>query len=504
MPEGAVGEGADAGTAAAGPAADPAPRDGVFYEVFVRSFQDSDGDGSGDLRGVIDRLPYLEALGVTGIWLTPIHPSPSYHGYDVTDYYGVHPDFGTIEDFVALAEAADARGIDVILDLVVNHTSVEHPWFDAARAGDPAFRDWYVWRIDPAPATVIGGGTAWHPAGNAHYLGLFWSGMPDLDHRNPAVAAEMREITRFWLQHGADGFRVDAIQYIVEEGDAFVNTAANLAWVEDFNAFVREAKPGAFLVGETWTQTPTIARYHAEADLDMSFNFPLWDAIREAVPGRTADPLAAILAQDARLYPPDAAYGTFLGNHDHVRPATALSPLLRNEDRLALAAGLVLTLPGTPFLYYGEEIGMPNGAGADDPAKRTPMRWTAEPAAGFTDGTPWQPFSTHDAAITVAAQEGVEGSLLETYRGLIALRRAHPALSLGTTDVLPGLPSGVLGFVRAHAGERVAVFANLGGRAASVDLPAFGLVAVAPLTGVAPDAGHLELPPHGLAVLGLQ
>ena len=493
-----------ASAAAGGPAgATGAPR-GVVYEIFVRSFHDSDGDGIGDLRGVRDRLPYLASLGVTGIWLTPIHPSPSYHGYDVTDYREVHPEFGTVNDFVELADAAGELGMDVIVDLVVNHTSVEHPWFRAALAGDPTYRDWYVWRDEPAETSVIGGGPAWHPAGGAHYLGLFWSGMPDLNHRNPAVTQEMVEIARFWLEHGADGFRVDAIQHIVEDGDAYANTAANLAWVAAFGDSIGAATPGGYLIGETWTQTPTIVRYHEAAGLDMSLNFPLYDAIRASVAGRTAGPLATALAQDARLYPPDAAYGTFLGNHDHVRAATTLSPLVRDERRLALAAGLLMTLPGTPFLYYGEEIGMPNGPGTSDPEKRTPMRWTEGPGAGFTSGRPWHPFSTDDPAISVAAQEGVPGSLLETYRSLIAMRRAHPALDRGATDVLEGAPSGVLGFVRSHGAERIAVLANLAGRATQLDLAALGLAAGEPIAGPEPSGGGLDLPPLALAVFMLE
>lgn len=482
----------------------PAPRGGVYYEIFVRSFQDSDGDGIGDLRGIVERLDYLEHLGVTGLWLTPIHPSPSYHGYDVTDYRAVHPDFGTLADFDALVEEAEARGIDVILDLVVNHTSVEHPWFRASAAGDPAYRDWYVWREDPEPARVIGDGPAWHAAGEAHYLGVFWSGMPDLNYGNEAVTEEMKGIARFWLERGADGFRVDAIQYLVEEGDRFANTQANLDWVADFDAFVRTAKPGAFLVGETWTQTPTIVRYHEVARLDMSFNFPLYDAIREAVVGRAPGPVAATVAQDARLYPPDAAYGTFLGNHDHVRAATALSPLLRNEARIALAAGLLLTLPGTPFLYYGEEIGMPNGPGSEDPAKRTPMRWEPGDGAGFTTGTPWIPFSTDDAEITVQTQTGVEGSLLEAYRRWIALRKAEPALAYGDATVVEGTPSGVLGFVRAYDGRRVAVFANLGARGADVDPSALGLASIEVLDGPGPEGGRLFLGPLELSILRVE
>jgi alpha-amylase len=452
------------------------PGDGVYYEVFVRSFQDSDGDGIGDFRGLQQRLAYLEWLGVTGIWLMPIHPSPTYHGYDVVDYRAINPDYGSMADFLAFLDEAHARGMRVVLDLVVNHTSSAHPWFQAALAGDETSRARYVWSDAPRDWRGTGGGRAWHDAGDGtSYLGLFEGGMPDLDHRNPDVTAAMLDIATFWLDLGVDGFRVDAIQHVIESDDgAIANTAENYAWVRSFGEALRARRPGAFIVGETWTSTPAIAAYHRDADLDMSFNYPLWRAVLAAVAGRSAIDLRAQLDLDEASYPAGARRGTFLANHDQIRPATSLNALRRDEPRLALAAGLLLTLPGTPFLYYGEEIGLPNGPGSNDREKRTPMRWTGDELGGFSTSPAWWPPSTLEGRVSVAAQRGDPGSLLETYAWHIDLRRRTPALAHGTTRVVPGLPSGVLAFWREGTGQRVLVVANLLAGATEVDTGRLG------------------------------
>ena len=443
------------------------PGDGVYYQVFVRSFQDSDGDGIGDLAGLTARLPYLAGLGVTGLWLTPIHPSPSYHGYDVADYRAIHPDLGTMGDFLAFVRAAHAHGMRVVLDLVANHSSDRHPWFLAARTGDPRFRGWYRFERDPEPLIGTLGGRAWHDAGDGErYLGLFVAEMPDLDHRNPEVVDAMLEVAAFWLDLGVDGFRVDAIQHVIEGDDGTIaNAPANFAWVAEFGARLRERHPGAFMVGETWTATQTIAAYHRDADLDMSFDFPLWRALVGAVQRRSAIDLGAQLELNETAYPPGARRGTFVSNHDKVRPASQVSFLRRDAAREALLGRLLLALPGTPFLYYGEEIGMPNGPGDDDRHKRTPMRWAATEEGGFTTGTPWFAPSTTDPAISVAAQASDPDSVLEAYRAAIALRAEHPALAHGDARVVRGLPSALLAVWRTLAGEDpVLVLANLGNR----------------------------------------
>ncbi|MFU8888111.1 MAG: alpha-amylase family glycosyl hydrolase [Trueperaceae bacterium] len=489
------------------------PGEGVYYQVFVRSFQDSDGDGIGDLRGLAARLPYLAGLGITGLWLTPIHPSPSYHGYDVTDYRGVHPELGTMADFLAFLDAAHRHGMRVVLDLVVNHSSDRHPWFVAARTGDGRFRDWYRFERDPEPLIGTLGGSAWHDAGDGtRYLGLFGADMPDLDHRNPEVVDAMLDVAAFWLDLGVDGFRIDAIQHVVEGDDGSIaNAPANLAWVAEFGARLRERHPGAFLVGETWTSTPTIAAYHRDAGLDMSFDYPLWRVLNGALLVRSAIDLRAQLALNGNAYPEGARRGTFVGNHDQVRPASVLSPLRPNPARAALLGRLLLALPGTPFVYYGEELGMPNGPGDDDRQKRTPMRWTATEDGGFSGGVPWFPPSTSDPAISVEAQAGDPASVLEAYRSAIALRAAHPALARGGATPLRDLPGAVLAVWRTLAGEApVLVLANLGNRdlevaAAQLATPGIDARGLVPLDGLVFDGdgpGVWSLPANSLRLLG--
>jgi alpha-amylase len=484
------------------------PGDGVYYQVFVRSFQDTSGDGNGDLRGLAARLDHVAMLGATGLWLTPIHPSPSYHGYDVSDYRAIHPDFGTLADFVTFLDAAHGRDLRVVLDLVVNHTSREHPWFQRALAGDPAYRARYVWSDERLDWRGLGGGPAWHPAGDGtYYLGLFEGGMPDLDHRNPAVTEALLEIAGFWLELGVDGFRVDAIQHVIEGVDGTVaNTRENYAWVRAFNADLRARHPGAFLIGETWTSTPAIAAYHREADLDMSLNYPLWRELLAAIQARSAITLRTQLQLDEDAYPPGARRGTFLANHDQIRPATSLSPLRRDTARQRLAAGLLLTLPGTPFVYYGEEIGLPNGPSDDDRDKRTPMRWSAEAGGGFSTATPWRAPSTADPGVSVAAQRGDADSLLTWYQHLIALRRASPALRSGSLTLVPDLPASLLAFWRHHPDERLLVVANLAAGAVEIPASTLGLesdrfadVLSPPAVGGAP--GSVVVDGTGLRVL---
>ena len=470
----------------------------VYYEIFIRSFQDSDGDGIGDLSGATGRLDYLQELGVTGVWLTPLHPSPSYHGYDVTDYYEVHPDFGTLQTFQTFVTEAHARGIRVVMDLVVNHTSSEHPWFTAASAGEAAYRDYYLWSDEDPGWRGVSGAPAWHAGEQGYYLGLFWSGMPDLNFRTPAVTAEVEEIARFWLELGVDGFRLDAIQHIVEStGGDIRNTPETFAWVQDFEAFIKTVNPEAFVVGETWTDAGTVERYLERADLDYAFDYPLWNALMDSLQARNAGDLKQHLKANGgnaeRL-------ATFISNHDQIRPATSLSPLRREVDRLKLAAGLLLTLPGTPYLYYGEEIGLPNGPGERDEEKRTPMRWTAEPGGGFSEAEPWYAFSTDEPAISVAAQTADPDSLLSWYRDLVALRKAH-ALDSAPLELLESGRS-VLAFRRRSESELL-VLANLGNKEALFDLSALGAASATDLLSGAAFSEEIELAKLAFYVLEL-
>ncbi len=411
--------------------------DRVFYEVFVRSFYDSDGDGIGDLAGLIEKLDYLndgdptttDDLGVTGLWLMPVAQSPSYHGYDVTDYYTIEEDYGSNEDFKRLVNEAHQRDIKVIVDLVLNHTSNQHPWFLASASGPESDkRNWYIWspKDDGSRAPWQGGGPVWHKRGDAYYFGLFWEGMPDLNYRNPEVTAEMQRVARFWLEEmGVDGFRLDAVRHLVEEGRTYAGVPATHQWLAQFDDFLDSVGPEALTVGEVWDVTDQTASYVRGDEVDLVFEFSLADAILTSVvrgrPVGAVQELAAVLA----AYP-EGQLATFLTNHDQPRVATILGKDLAS---LKLAATTLLTLPGVPFIYYGEEIGMTGNK--PDELIRTPMQWSAAANAGFTSGRPWQPVNRGFEQLNVATQNTDSDSLLSHYRWLIHLRHDHPALLRG-------------------------------------------------------------------------
>lgn len=468
-------------------------RGAVFYEVFVRSFADSDGDGVGDLAGLTARLDHLNDgdpaggpdLGVDALWLMPIFESPSYHGYDVVDYERIDPDYGTEEDFDRFLDEAHRRGMKVIVDLVVNHSSVDHPWFERACCSPRSpYRSWYVWRPEDPGWTQpwaegSSGHPTWHRRGDEYYYGIFWSGMPDLDWRSPAVREEMKRIATYWLDRGVDGFRLDATRHLVANGPGELQNdqPETHRYLKELAAHVRQRFPEALLVGENWTDTETIATYYGSTErvrggdeLPMSFDFPLAEAILQAVATGEADPVEATLREIAELYPPGVVDAPFLTNHDQVRVATRLAG---DPDRLRLAASILLTLPGAPFLYYGEEIGLPNGPGAGDEPKRTPMPWSGEePGRGFTTAEqPWFPFAPAGPEVSVAAQAADPASLLAHYRNLIRLRHASQGLGRGELELLEARDPALLAFLRRTPGETVLVVHNLGARELEEDLP---------------------------------
>ena len=514
------------------PAAPPAyrPADGwwreaVFYEVFVRSFKDSDGDGQGDLRGLIQRLDYLNDgdpatttdLGVDALWLMPIFASPSYHGYDTTDYEALEPDYGRPDDFRDLIVEAHRRGIKVVVDLVLNHTSVQHPWFREATSPGSARRDWYVWSAtDPGwtqPWNAAQG--TWYPANGAFYYGLFWSGMPDLNWRNPAVAAEAARLARLWLDRGVDGFRLDAVRYLVEDGAGEqADRPATHAALKAFSAAVRAHKPGATLVGEAWADTLTISDYYGDAsavaggdELPLLFDFPLAAQLVRGVQAGSAEGIDATLRDVLATYPAGATDAPFLTNHDQVRVATELGG---DPAKLKLAAAILLTLPGAPFLYYGEEIGLRNGAAAGDEAKRTPMAWDASATGGFTAGAPWYPPSDPGSPANVAAQTGDPASLLSRYRALLRARQGAAALRRGALGPLATGSPALLAYARTLPGETVLVVHNLSGATATTGaLPVTGaatpvLVDAGATLGGADGARTVTLPARSSGVWRLQ
>jgi alpha-amylase len=485
-----------AGEAAGSPIPTSAPgwwRDRVFYEVFVRSFADSDGDGIGDLPGLIGRLDYLndgdpattDDLGVTGLWLMPIMPSPSYHGYDVTDYRSVQAAYGSLKDLRRLVSEAHKRGIAVILDLPLNHTSDQDPWFKDSRTPGSAHADWYVWADQP-------GGDGWHPDGKRYYYAGFGADFPELNLREPAVTAELTRDARFWLEDvGVDGFRIDAAKHLIEDGSVTEDTPETHAWLGDLRTTLDRTTPGALLLGEVWDTSRISASYVPDA-LDMTFDFGLATAYVSAVQGGQAWGLQRALVNTGGLYPA-GGFGAFLTNHDMDRLASQLGS---DPTQMRLAAELLLTGPGVPFVYYGEEIGM-TGTKPDERI-RTPMRWEASgKAAGFSRATPWEPLSADEAPVDVADQRADPTSLLSLYRDLVRLRGAHPALAAGALLPVSTPAPTVVATLRSVVGETDLVVANVGATPVSdytLDL------AAGPLCGRPAATGLFGLPVGGGAV----
>ena len=451
--------------------------DAVVYQVYPRSFQDTDGDGVGDLAGIERRLDHLTDLGATALWMSPIYPSPlADFGYDVSDYTDVDPVYGSLETCDALIAAAHARGIRVLMDLVPCHTSIEHPWF----RDHP---DWYIWSPVDGPANnwvAAFGGRAWSrdERTGRWYLHSFYPEQPDLDWRNPEVVAAVQDVVRFWIDRGVDGFRLDALDRLIKDDQLRDDPPASAPFglplpeeyarlehlysgnrpeIQDSIGKLREAAGDALLVGEVFLPTAKVSPYLEH--LDLAFGFELfhspWE--KEALTRAIGD--AAALERHAA-----SATAWVMSNHDFPRLATRFG----HENERA-AAMLLLTLPGTAFVYQGEEIGMADGPGTDPPFDRAgrdgarhPMQWDATAAAGFTDGTPWLPV-VDAAERNVADQSADPRSLLSLYRDLIALR---PALGRGFAIV--DAPEGVLAYER---GEHV-VAINLTAKARAA--PAHG------------------------------
>ncbi|MFZ2874622.1 MAG: alpha-amylase family glycosyl hydrolase, partial [Phycisphaerales bacterium] len=472
------------GEAPAPAAAPPGPdragwwNDRVFYEVFVRSFKDSTtgplaGDGVGDLRGLIEQLDYLNdgtgnpatSLGVGGLWLMPIHPSPTYHGYDVTDYSGVHPQYGTLQDFRELMSECHKRDIRVIIDLVLNHCSDQHPWFKSARAGGD-HRDWFIWADQEPSWRGPWNQRVWHRSEQGLYYGLFNRSMPDLNFRHQGPTDAMRGVAAFWLRdQSVDGFRLDAIRHLIEDGAVQESTPATHAWLRGFQQHCKQVRPEAMTVGEVWADTPQSASY-VGAEMDMTFEFALAQAIRESVKTKSGEPYKRALSRVLASYPPNQ-FGAFLTNHDMTR---VMTDLRGDPDAARLAAAIYLLGPGVPFIYYGEELGMPGDK--PDPDLRTPMAWDASEFAGFSGARPWRPLTPGHSTRNVVAQNADPGSLLRWYRTLIHLRGRSPALNHGGTTMLESAPPGVIALVRETAGERAFVLVNCTDAPAEVQIPA--------------------------------
>jgi alpha-glucosidase len=483
---------------------------GIVYQVYPRSFQDGNGDGIGDLKGIVGRLDHLVALGVDAVWLSPIYRSPmADFGYDVADYCDVDPIFGTLADFDALAAALKRRGLKLILDLVPNHSSDRHPWFTESRSSrDNPRHDWYIWRdaaADGGPPnnwlSQFGGGAwAWDETRRQYYLHSFLAEQPDLNWRNPDLRRAIYDAMRFWLERGVDGFRVDVIWLLVKD-DEFRDNPLNPAWrpgeaeqnrllplytadrpeTQEIVAEMRsvvDAYRERVLIGEIYLPVERLVAYYGKdlKGVHLPFNFQL------LVAAWSADAVARIIAEYEAALPKGAWPNWVLGNHDTRRIASRIGPA-----QARVAAMLLLTLRGTPTIYYGEELGMADiavppeevqdpferqqpGLGLGRDPERAPMPWDGSDGAGFTSGKPWLKLPVDHRTVSVATLSADPRSILSLYRRLIALRRAHPALSLGSLEGVEAVGS-VLVYRRRCGAEHLAILLNMGHEAAIVPRP---------------------------------
>jgi glycosidase len=439
--------------------------DAVFYEIFVRSFYDSNGDGIGDIKGVIEKLDYLNDgnphtttdLGVKGIWLMPISPSPSYHGYDVTNYTEIHSQYGTLQDFKTLMEECHKRGIRVIIDFVMNHSSSQHPWFiESASSVASPYRNWYRWSPTPLQNADFWGQSIWHENNNQYYYGIFSKNMPDLNYDTPAVKDAIFDATTFWLDEmKVDGFRLDAIKYIYEDGNTLEDLQQTFDFFHDFRMHYKGINPEAMSVGEAWTSTNKVVKYVENDRLDFCFEFDLASGIIHAIQNATNSTLINRMQTVNQTYP-FLQYGTFLTNHDINRIYGTLG---QNNARARLAASLLLTLPGIPFIYYGEEVGMVGDK--PDPNIRRPMQWENSVYGGFSSSTPWSDLGTNFATHNVASMQQQQSSLWRQYQRFIKLRNQHVALRRGDWNLIDSNTNNIFAFVRQTDNQKLLVVANL-------------------------------------------
>jgi alpha-glucosidase len=486
---------------------------GIIYQVYPRSFQDSNGDGVGDLPGITARLDYLHWLGVDAVWISPIYPSPmADFGYDVSDYTGIHPLFGSQDDFDVLLREAHARGLKVILDFVPNHSSSQHPWFRESRSSrDNPKRDWYIWR-DPAPDggppnnwLSNFGGPAWtfDEATGQFYYHAFLREQPDLNWRNPQVVDAMLDVLRFWLERGVDGFRVDVIWHLIKD-EEFRDNPPDPTWTpgkRPYDALLKVHSTDQpevhevisrmrrlfneyderVLIGEIYLPVERLVAYYGEemSGVHLPFNFQLvlarWDARH----------LARLIDEYEAALPPEGWPNWVLGNHDQHRIATRVG-----IAQAGVAAMLLLTLRGTPTLYYGDEIGMRDvrippervqdpyeknvpGRGLGRDPERTPMQWSAQENAGFTTGEPWLPIADDYREVNMEAERDDPRSMLTLYRRLIDLRRREPALEVGRFDPVEAQGDMLAYIRRARSGKGDFLIAlNLGSQPHVLHRPA--------------------------------
>jgi maltose alpha-D-glucosyltransferase / alpha-amylase len=524
----------------------------VFYEIHLRAFYDGNGDGSGDLRGLTEKLEYLKWLGIDCIWLLPMYPSPLRDGgYDVADFLSVHPDYGAIEDFSRFVDQAHQLGIRVIADFVMNHTSSDHPWFEESRSSpDSPKRDWYVWsdtdkRYEGARIiftdTEISNWT-WDPVAGAYYWHRFFHHQPDLNYENEEMQQAMLDALRFWLDLGLDGFRLDAVPYLYEQdGTNCENLPATHAFLRKVRAHLDESHPDTVLLAEANQWPADVVEYFGDGDeCHMAFHFPVMPRMFMALRREEAKPIYEILAQTPEI-PGNCQWGLFLRNHDeltlemvadeerdymyaeyakdprmriNVGIRRRLAPLLDNgRDEIELVHAILFSLPGSPVLYYGDEIGMGDNVHLSDrDGVRTPMHWTGDRNAGFSRADfaqlylpPLMDPVTGYQAVNVEAQLRSPTSLLRWLHRFIALRKEHPVFGLGTYEPLAPDNPRIFAHVRRYEEDIVLCVHNLArsAQAVTLDLSEFdGLVPMellggAPFPAVTRERYLLTLGPRG-------
>jgi maltose alpha-D-glucosyltransferase/alpha-amylase len=483
-------------------------KDAVFYQVYPRAFYDSNADGHGDLRGLTQKLDYLRDLGVDCLWLMPIYPSPlKDDGYDIADYCGIHPDYGTLDDFKALLDAAHDRGIRLITDLVLNHTSDQHPWFQAARADrNSPYRDYFVWSDTDqkySDARIIFVDTersnwTWDPVAGQYYWHRFYASQPDLNYDSPAVRAEILNVMKFWLNLGVDGFRADAVPYLIErEGTNCENLPETHAYLKEMRRFIDQNYPGRILLCEANQWPRDVRAYFGDDDeFHMAFHFPLMPRVFIALRRGDTGPIRWVLEQTPAI-PVKAQWCSFLRNHDELTLEMVsegdrqwmwneyapdprmrlnlgirrrLAPLLDNDRRkIELAHSLLFTLPGSPIIYYGDEIGMGDNIWLSDRnGVRTPMQWDATENAGFSQAVAESLYSPviSDGSysvrqLNVEKQRKDPSSLWNTIRKMITIRKQHPAFGRGDFEWLDLQNKHVALFKRTFENETILAIHNL-------------------------------------------